>query len=242
MATKTTYTRTVHPSEVDSSLRASIVSSISYILDTAGNDADAKGFGVKDINAENHSWVLSRMSIDLYRLPDKYEKIHITTWVNDYGRIVTTRNFTVEDENNRRIFAAITQWAMIDLTTRQALDLRTVDEYGQHLHNEPSPIDNPQKIASINPEQTACHKVVYSDIDFNGHVNSLRYLILMFDLLPVETLMNLKPVHIEVNFLHESQYGDTLIVGYEQCNSTWIFEIKNQNNIAICRASIKWEN
>ena len=241
MTTKTTYTKTVQPSEVDISLRASIVSMIGYILDTAGNDADAKGFGVKALNVENRSWVLSRMALDLYRLPNKYEKIHITTWVNDYGRIVTTRNFTVEDENNRRIFAAVTQWAMIDLVTRQSLDLRYVSEYRQHLHNEPSPVNNPQKIAQINPEQITCHKVVYSDIDFNGHVNSLKYLILMFDLLPIEILLNPKHAHIEVNFLHESQYGDILNVGCEQCNSTWIFEIKNQNNIAVCRASITWE-
>ena len=242
MTTKTTYTITVQPADVDFSLRASIVSMIGYILDTAGVDADAKGFGVKKINAENHSWVLSRMAIDVYRLPSKYEKIHITTWVNDYGRLLTTRNFTVNDENNRRIFAAITQWAMIDLSTRQPVDLRLVDEYEKHLCSDPSPVTIPRKIAAINPVQINTHKVVYSDIDFNRHVNSLRYFTLMLDLLPIESLSNTKPAHIEVNFLHEAQYGDTLSVGYEQHNSAWIFEIKNQHNIAICRASIKWEN
>jgi len=242
MTTKTTYTKTVQPTDVDFSLRASIVSMINYVLETAGVDADIKGFGVKKINVENHSWVLSRMALDLYRLPNKYEKIHITTWVSDYGRMMTTRNFIVTDENNLRIFAAVTQWAMIDLSTRQPIDLRSVDEYGQFLCNDPSPIDGPRKVLPINPEQTVIHKVVYSDIDFNKHVNALRYLILMFDLLPIEIMSSIKPAHIEVNFLHESQYGDTLTVSYEQRDSTWIFEIKNQHNIAVCRVSIKWED
>ena len=242
MTTKTTYTKTIHSSKVDFSLRASIVSMIGDVLAIAGEDADLKDFGVQKINAENHSWVLSRMALDVYRLPCRYEKIYITTWVNDYGRMMTTRNFTVNDENNRRIFAAVTQWAMIDLSTRQPVDLRSVDEYGQYLCEEPSPIDNPRKVPQINPEQVAIHKVVYSDIDFNGHVNALRYLTLMFDLLPIETISTTEPAHLEVNFLQESQYGDTLSVGYEKRDSTWIFEIKNQHNAAICRASIRWES
>ena len=242
MTTKTTYTKIVQPADVDFSLRASIVSVINYIFETAGADADIKGFGVKQINTKNRSWVLSRMALDFYRLPNKYEKIHVTTWVNDYGRLMTTRNFAIEDDSNYRIFAAVTQWAMIDLSTRQPLDLRFTDEYKQYLCDEFSPIDSPRKIAPINPEKTEIHKVVYSDIDFNGHVNALRYLILMLDLLPIENLLTKKPAHLEVNFLHESQYGDTLTIGCEQRDFVWIFEVKNQNNIAICRASIKWEN
>ncbi|MDR0420445.1 MAG: acyl-ACP thioesterase [Prevotellaceae bacterium] len=229
-------------SEVDFSLRATIVSMIGYILDTASVDADKKGFGVKKLNSENRSWVISRMALDLYRLPYKYETIDITTWVNDYGKLLTTRNFFVTDENNCSIFAAVTQWAMIDLSTRRPLDLRNVDEYKRYMCIEQSPINNPIKIAAINPQQTIIHKVAYSDIDFNRHVNSLRYFTLMIDMLPIEFLANTNPIHVEVNFLHESQYGDTLTAGYEQCGSKSLFEIKNSNNIAICRASIEWKN
>jgi acyl-ACP thioesterase len=242
MTSKTTYRHTVQPAETDFSLRATIVSMIGYILDIAGVDADKKGFGIKKLNGENRSWVISRMAMDFHRLPYKYETVNITTWVNDYGKLLTTRNFTIADENNNSIFAAVTQWAMIDLSTRRPLDLRHVDEYNRHLCVEQSPISNPIKIAAINPQQTIIHKVAYSDIDFNRHVNSLRYFTLMIDMLPVEFLSNTNPIHIEINFLHESQYGDILTAGYEQCGSKSLFEIKNNNGTAICRASIGWKN
>ncbi|MDR2651215.1 MAG: acyl-ACP thioesterase [Prevotellaceae bacterium] len=242
MTLKTTYKHTVQPADVDFSLRTTIVSMIGYILDIAGVDADKKGFGIKKLTGENRSWVISRMALDFYRLPYKYEIIHITTWVNDYGKLLTTRNFTIADENRNSVFAAVTQWAMIDLSTRRPLDLRHVDEYNQHLCEEESPIDNPQKIAAINPQKTIIHNITYSDIDFNRHVNSLRYITLMIDMLPIEFLSNTNPIHVEINFLHEAQYGDTLTIGYEQRGIKSLFEIKNSKDIAICRASIEWKN
>jgi acyl-ACP thioesterase len=237
--TKTNYPVTIQPSDVDFSLRATIVSMIGYILDIAGVDADTKGFGIKKLSAENHSWVLSRMAIDIYRLPEKYEKIEITTWVNDYGRMLTTRNFTIADEKQNCILAAVTQWAMIDLSSRRSLNLSEIAEYDQYLCKEPSPIEHPRKVAQINPTQTFVHKVVYSDIDFNRHVNSLRYFELMIDMLPIETLSKTNPIHVEINFLRESKFGDTLTIGYEQQDNTSLFEIKNAEDIAICRATIE---
>ncbi|MDR2291934.1 MAG: acyl-ACP thioesterase [Prevotellaceae bacterium] len=241
MTSKTTYKHTVQLSEIDFSLRATIISMIGYILDIAGVDADSKGFGIKKLGSKNHSWVISRMALEFYRLPYQYEQIQISTWVNDYGKLLTVRNFTIADEKNDLIFAAVTQWAMIDISTRQPLDLRYVEEYNKYLCAEPSPVENPRKITAINPQKTVIHNVVYSDIDFNRHVNSLRYLSLMVDMLPIELLTTANPTHVEVNFLRESQYGDILTVGCEQSETKSLFEIKNSSNIAICRASIEWK-
>ena len=239
--TKTDYPFTIQPEDVDFLQRATIVSLIGYILDVGGLDADTKGFGVKKLFAENHSWVLSRMAIDIYHLPKKHEKIEITTWVNEYGRMLTTRNFTVADEKQICVLAAVTQWAMIDLSSRQPLNLSGVAEYDKYLCKEPSPIEHPRKVPQIIPTQTAIHKVVNDDIDFNKHVNSLRYIELMIDMLPTEILSKTNPIHIEINFLRESVCGDTLTVGYEQRDNKSIFEIKNIDNV-VCRASFEWKS
>ncbi len=60
-------------------LRATIPSLGSAILNTAGIDAHGKGFGVDALNADNHSWVLSRMAVEfdcqpraVYRLYDRH--------------------------------------------------------------------------------------------------------------------------------------------------------------------------
>ena len=72
MAEKSLYHYRVEPQDVDFTLRATLASLGSSILNTAGVDAYGKGFGVDVLNAENHSWVLSRMAIEIDRRPEQY--------------------------------------------------------------------------------------------------------------------------------------------------------------------------
>ena len=45
---------------------------VGSILNTAGIDAHGKGFGVDALNADNHSWVLSRMAVEFDCQPTQY--------------------------------------------------------------------------------------------------------------------------------------------------------------------------
>lgn len=177
MGEKSQYNYRVEPQDVDFTLRATIPSLGSAILNTAGIDAHGKGFGVDALNADNHSWVLSRMAVEFDCQPGQYTDYTIATWINEYGRVLSTRNFTLTDAAGNEFGRAVTQWAMIDLKSRSALDLSWVgDAHADAIVDAPSPTDKPRKIRDVDPAQTAVHKVVYSDIDFNRHVNTMRYI------------------------------------------------------------------
>ena len=126
MAEKSLYNYRVEPQEVDFTLRATIPSLGAAILNTAGIDAHGKGFGVDALNADNHSWVLSRMAIEFDFQPVQYTDYTVATWISDYGRVLSTRNFTLTDASGREFGRAVSQWAMIDLRPRPAVDLSWV--------------------------------------------------------------------------------------------------------------------
>ncbi len=235
MAEKSHYNYRVEPQDVDFTLRATIPSLGSAILNTAGVDAHGKGFGVDALNADNHSWVLSRMAVEFDSQPTQYTDYTIATWINEYGRVLSTRNFTLTDAAGTEFGRAVTQWAMIDLRSRSALDLSWVgDAHADAIVEAPSPTDKPRKIREVNPAQTVEHKVVYSDIDFNRHVNTMRYIEMMIDMLPVELLMQETPVRFDIHFLRECRYGQTLSVGYEQRGRTALFEIRSDEGTRPC--------
>lgn len=194
MAEKSRYNFRVEPQDVDFTLRATIPSLGSAILNTAGADAHGKGFGVDTLSADNHSWVLSRMAIEFDRRPTQYTDYTISTWISDYGRVLSTRNFTLCDASGVDFGRAVSQWAMIDLRSRTAVDLSWVgDAHADAIVQEPSPTERPRKIRSVTPTQCTEHRVVYSDIDFNRHVNTMRYIEMMLDQLPIEMLTQEAP-------------------------------------------------
>lgn len=115
MAEKSFYSFRVEPQEVDFTLRATVASLGSAILNTAGIDAYGKGFGVDVLNAENHSWVLSRLAMEFDTRPEQYTDYTIATWISDYGRVLSTRNFTLTDAAGRQFGRAVSQLSLIHI-------------------------------------------------------------------------------------------------------------------------------
>lgn len=242
MAEKSLYNYRVEPQEVDFTLRATLASLGSSILNTAGVDAYGKGFGVDVLNADNHSWVLSRMAIEIDHRPEQYTDYTVATWISDYGRVLSTRNFTLTDAAGCEFGRAVTQWAMIDLTTRSAVDLSWVGrEHEEAVVPVPPPAAMPRKIRSVTPTQRTEHRVVYSDIDFNRHVNTMRYIEMMLDMLPVELLTCEAPVRLDIHFLKECRFGQTLTVGCELRDRSALFEISADGATAAVRAGVEWQ-
>lgn len=242
MAEKSRYDFRIEPQDVDFTLRATIPSLGAAVLNTAGIDAHGKGFGVDALNADNHSWVLSRMALELDCRPGQYTPYTIATWISDYGRVLSTRNFTLTDAAGTEFGRAVTQWAMIDLATRSAVDLSWVGrEHAEAIVDTPPPTDKPRKVREVTPTVTDEHRVVYSDIDFNRHVNTMRYIEMMFDMLPLELLTDEAPVRLDIHFLRECRYGQTLAVGCELRERSALYEILADGQTVAVRASIEWK-
>lgn len=241
MAEKTSYDFEVAPREVDFTLRMTLPSLVGAVLDTAGVDARRKGFGIDELNKENVSWVLSRMALEIDERPMQYAPYRIETWVNEFNRMLTTRNFTLHDAAGRTFGRAVTQWCVIDLEARRAVDLtRLAAMCADKIVDAPSPAEKPRKLAAIAPVRSREHRVVYSDIDFNRHVNTLRYVGMMCDMLPLECHVAERPVRFDIHFLHECSYGQLLCVGCEERETGALFEISCEGRAAV-RAALAWQ-
>lgn len=209
MAEKSLYQFRVEPQEVDFTLRATIASLGSVILNVAGIDAHGKGFGVDVLNADNHSWVLSRMAVEFDSRPVQYTDYTVATWISDYGRVLSTRNFTLTDAAGHEFGRAVSQWAMIDLRSRAAVDLSWVGQaHSEAIVAAPSPAEKPRKIRSVTPTQRMEHRVVYSDIDFNRHVNTVKYICAILDMFPLQFYDSHSIRRFEITFIKET-YIDT---------------------------------
>ena len=133
MDTKRTYNYRIEPRDVDFMRRATLMALVDYLLHTAGEDADRNGFGVRDLNLNNASWVLTRLAVEIDRMPDEYEPVRVTTWVSNITRAMTTRNFDILDARGERIAGAVSNWAMIDLSSRRLLDLHQLKSDRSHV-------------------------------------------------------------------------------------------------------------
>jgi len=88
------------------------------------------------------------------------------------------------------------------------------------------------------PEPTGCvpHKVVYSDIDYNGHCNSCRYLQAMTDAYLPDYYG--KKIRLDINYSKEAMFGEQLQTYYLVSPDGVQYQMKNEGNETSCSAKL----
>jgi acyl-ACP thioesterase len=233
------------PFHVDFSGRLTLGVLGNHLLNCAGFHATERGFGIATLNEDNYTWVLSRLAIEIDDLPRQYEKFSVQTWVEAVYRLFTDRNFAITDKDGRKIGYARSVWAMINLNTRKPADLLS-------LHNgsicdyvcpdEPCPIDKPSRIKVTSREPAGSLIAKYSDIDINGHVNSIRYIEHILDLFPIERYKRQRIRRFEMAYVAESYYDDVLTFTMDEVSdSEFHVEVVKNGVETVCRSKIIFE-
>lgn len=241
MAEITSYKYRVEPQDVDFTLRASTASLVNYMLNVAGTDAHNKGFGVEVLQDNSYTWVLLRFSIETECHPTQYDDIEIDTWISDFNRLSSTRNFRMR-RGEEIIASGVSQWCVLNMETRQSVDMSMMKEaHDRFIVAEPSPIAAPARLRAIEATNIVSRPVVYSDIDFNRHVNTMRYVDMMFDALPLDVIEKSERLRMDINFLAEARYGEVISVGSVAEGNSWQFEISSDSGKTLCRAKIEFK-
>ena len=186
----------------------------SELLNAAEIHAEKRGFGITDITERGCSWVLSRLTVEMESMPLMFTPYIIDTWIESVYRMFTNRNFQIRGEDGRVYGYARTVWALIDNALRQPQDLIRV--YGEKYQSFSYP-EKPCLIAPcsrIRPMKEAVPfhrlKAVYSDIDHNGHVNSIRYIGHICDLFDMDFYRTHRIQRLDVAYVAETYAGDEL--------------------------------
>ena len=62
---------------------------------------------------------------------------------------------------------------------------------------------------------------------------------MMVDTLPIELLAEPHAMRLDLHFVKESRYGQTLTIGTRHEADCWLFEIKDNDGAVICRAALE---
>lgn len=216
------------------------------LLNSADYHAHERNMGMKQLNKDHKTWVLSRFSMQVNSVPQMYDKYSITTWVDSTKRYFTHRNFSVKNDEGAELVLASTVWAMIDVDTRQPVNLMSykdgyimdcvTTEYGTGVKSSRVTMGDDLELKGE-------HKVVYGDLDPNGHVNSMKYIDHVFDLFEPSWFNEHKLSLIDVAFVAEGHYGDILRFYCNKEEEAFNFSIcglRGEEEIELCRCRLEF--
>lgn len=224
--------------------KLTLIQLMNLLLESAGNHAEERGFGIDNLMAEDKSWVLLRARIEFLSDFNEKQEIQIETWVDEIKGLFTTRRLNVLDSRGEVFCAVATTWAMINIKTRKMLHLtELLDE--KFLFTEKEALTKaPEKINPIDEKNEALRSVeaLYSSIDINNHVTTTRYIQWILDSFSIDDLKENRIKIFEINFQNEAKFRDTLEVHKQKISDEiYIIELTKVPEIQICRARILFE-
>ena len=236
------YIYNIEAQDIDFRRKVSLTSLTNFILITAGKNADENGFGILDLLAGGYTWVLSRLAIEMDRIPTEDDSISIETWVEKVGTAFTTRNFKITDANNEVIGYGASSWAVMDMETRKGVPIDSIPSIKSFIIPESTPIGEPDRIISTEGEIANSFTVRYSKIDVNNHANSLFYVQWISDCFSLDFYRAHRIRRFEINFLKELTIDDKGKVHREEvAPGDFYFSIITRDKGVVCRARILFE-
>lgn len=237
-----TYKFVAEPFHVDFTGRLTMGVLGNHLLNAAGFHASERGFGIARLNEEDHTWVLSRLAIELDEMPYQYEPFSIDTWVENVYRLFTDRNFAIINKDGKTLGYARSVWAMISTVTRKPADLMALHDgcIAGYICDRECPIEKPSRIKVRSTDPVATIVAKYSDIDINGHFNSVRYIEHILDIFPLEMFREKRVRRFEIAYMAESYFGEQLsfFMDKEEGADSYDIEVRKASGEAVCRSKV----
>lgn len=232
---KYSYEFEIKYQEVDDRKKLRLFNLESYLLEVAGTVADELGFGIQVLHPQGLTWILTRLSVEMYELPTHCEKVRFETWIESNAHMLSTRDYRIYS-GERLIGQCKSVWAVLDLEKREIVNVFDRPMFEGCVDGEV--LEMPRVRMTTIPEPTGVvpHKIVYSDLDYNRHCNSCRYLQAMTDAYLPDYYG--KRVRLDINYSKEVGLGDELQTLYLLTEDGVQYQQKNQAGETSCSAKI----
>lgn len=186
--------------------RLSTKSILNIFQDVASIHGEELGVGYQAMLNKNLYWVLSRIKIDIIKMPEVNQTVIVETWPHQKGRIDFDRDLKITSEDGELLIIGTSKWCVIDTVKRMLQRTDNVNYTGEYCLD----VNYPNQFDKINlPENNLnlqfSHNVQISDLDHNKHMNNTNYANLVLNAVENKTY-----THFEINFKNECVLNDQL--------------------------------
>jgi acyl-ACP thioesterase len=197
--------------EVDADGHLSVSSVFNLLQDAASSHALKLGVAVSQLQANNYTWVLSRVFLKMYRYPRWGDVVQVHTWPSGIERVFALRDFDIR-RDDQTIGSCVSAWIIIDTASRRPVRPKS-------FAHQLNPVDKAHVLtqalgklpALTAPQIEKRFDVRYRDLDINQHVNYVSYIEWLLECVPGVGEHNRFLSELEVNFLGEAFHNDKVL-------------------------------
>ncbi|MBR5135345.1 MAG: hypothetical protein IKV35_07080 [Clostridia bacterium] len=182
--------------------------------------------GFETIAQFGMAFLLLQNNAVIYRRPTANEDVVIKTWSHSVKGVKFFRAYRFEDTDGNTLIDSTATFVLVDVNAHTMLRPSQFPVEIAHHGDLPHSCPLPEKL-KMPAETEACgeHRVMLSQLDFNGHLNNTRYADIVFDHLPVDAAQTM--TGFSIAFVHEAKWNDTLRLSYARTENGYMMTAEN---------------
>ena len=221
----------VSNNDVDAKFNLKVPAIFRYFQDVALLATSEAKVDAMSLSKKNIDWVISRMKVEIIRLPKCDEEITVYTYPGKDMAMLYPRYFFITDKDNNIIVRSSSIWVLIDNSTRKVIVDRDVIAKLPPEEREDQ-LSLPEKISL--PENSGFvekRRIHYSDLDYNSHMNNGRYIELLMDVHDASFYLNHHLTSITVNYIKEIKEKEEVDV-YTNSSNPETISVNTEGSLA----------
>lgn len=192
---------------------------------------------------DNALWVLAKTKVKFFNKAVWLDKLHAKGYTIKNTALRTYIESVFHNQDNRLVFVALQENAVIDLTTRKARKISSVS-YPSDMEYETSAKElNFEKLTSEFSEKDFVYnqKIYYTDIDFSSHTNNAVYIRHLINTFSSDFFKEYAIEDFEIHYLHETKEGELLSIYKKEYDNNVEFLIKSGDS-EVVRAKLSFKD
>ena len=244
------YNYTVQYQDLDDTRRLRLHSMENRLLIVAGKVADEIGIGIPFLLKYNCTWIITHVNLEMLYLRTEGEEMIIETWIEQNAHMLSVRNFRIYNkvsDGEQLIGCCKTVWAVLERDKREIVNLFDMPEFKAAVDGEQMKMARAQRMQPLNLDelmadaeviraQEKSHIIQYSDMDYNCHCNSTKYLEWMLNARRMQD--NSKPFRLDINYVKELYLGDEMLTRYAEKEKSVQYQQVDKNGVTCCNGRI----
>ena len=217
--------------DVDNKFELKVPAIFRYFQDIALLATEEVGVDSISLSQKNIDWVITRMAVEIKRLPKCDEEINVHTYPGKDMAMLYPRFFFITDKENNIIIRASSIWALIDNNTRKVIvDRDVIAKLPMEKYDDELPL--PEKIAIPSDSRFIEKRTIhYSDLDFNSHMNNVRYVELLMDTHDSNFYKENRAAFITLNYIKEIKEKEAVDV-FSNASIPETISVNSNNELA----------
>ena len=208
-----------------------------YMQETSNRHLESMGHDLDKLrDGRGLAFLLSKIRLAIYEPLYAYEDITVQTWTTESHGYAFNRFYRIM-RGETVIADADTVWALVSLEDRQLCRADSIDFGFEHEGTVDIGLPTRFRIGKTDTlELIGQRRIVYSDLDYNMHMNNTKYADMLCDFMPYDDVANIRG--ISLSYLHEAAFGDNISIYCKREAGKYDFRTVNSDGTTCLEAEI----